>query len=98
MPARQTEGLNYGVKTPFVYASVLLENGHAFAKLGSAFFQCPYDTFQWVSCAPTMTVGGYEPPRGQDDPMVLCLMHSPMTGTKGNLTGREQLRLGRHKI
>ena len=98
LPERQKEGLSYGVKTPFVYASVLLENGHAFTKLGATFFQCPYDTFQWVSCAPTMAVGGYEPPRGPDDPMVLFLMHSPMTGPKGELTGREQLRLGRHKI
>ncbi len=98
MSERQKEGLDYGVKTPFVYASVLLENGRAFGKLGATFFQCPYDTFQWVSAGPTTTVGGYEPPRGPDDPMVLLLMHSPMTDPKGTLTAREQLRLGRHKI
>jgi spermidine dehydrogenase len=100
MPEAQKEGLSYGVKTPFVYANVLLENGRAYSKLGATFFQCPYDPFQWVSTAPNMTLGGYEPPRGPDDPMVVFMMHSPMTLTapEGPSTGRTQLRLGRHKI
>ena len=45
-----------------------------------------------------MTVGGYEPPRGPDDPMVVFMMHSPMTAPEGQISGRDQLRLGRHKI
>ena len=98
MPEAQKEGLRYGVKTPFVYANVLLENGRAYSKLGATLFQCPYDPFQWVSTAPTMTVGGYEPPRGPDDPMVVFMMHSPMTAPEGQISGRDQLRLGRHKI
>ena len=98
MPESQKEGLRYGVKTPFVYANVLLDNGRAYSELGAAFFQCPYDPFQWVSAAPTMTVGGYEPPRGPDDPMVVFMMHSPMTAPESPLSGREQLRVGRHQI
>ena len=98
MPESQKEGLRYGVKTPFVYANVLLDNGRAYSELGAAFFQCPYDPFQWVSAAPTMTVGGYEPPRVPDDPMVVFMMHSPMTAPEGPLSGREQLRVGRHQI
>ena len=98
MPELQKDGLRYGVKTPFVYANVLLDNGRAYSELGAAFFQCPYDPFQWVSAAPTMTVGGYEPPRGPDDPMVVFMMHSPMTAPEGPLSGREQLRVGRHQI
>tara|TARA_B100002003_G_scaffold245259_1_gene272766 strand:- start:328 stop:1233 length:906 start_codon:yes stop_codon:yes gene_type:complete len=100
MSESQKEGLSYGVKTPFVYANVLLENGRAYSELGATLFQCPYDPFQWVSTAPTMTVGGYEPPRGPDDPMVVFMMNSPMTLTapEGPLSGRDQLRLGRHKI
>lgn len=47
-----------------MYANVLLDNGLAFSQLVVEFTQCPYDTFQWVSAAPTMTNGGYEPPRG----------------------------------
>lgn len=100
MSEAQKEGLAYGVKTPFVYANVQLENGRAYSELGATLFQSPYDPFQWVSTAPSMTVGGYEPPRGPDDPMVVFMMHSPMTmpAPEGTLTGRDQLRLGRHKI
>jgi len=98
MSDAQKEGLAYGVRMPFVYANVLLENGRAFSKLGVSITQCPYDPFQWVSAAPTMTTGGYEPPRGPDDPMVVFMMASPTPadGTKG--TTRDLLRMGRHKI
>ena len=98
MPESQKEGLGYGVRVPFVYANVLIDNGQAYSRLGSTLFQCPYDPFQWVSSAPTMTSGGYEPPRGPDDPMVVFMMHVPIlaTGTKGS--GRDLLRLGRHQI
>ncbi|MCZ6712093.1 MAG: NAD(P)/FAD-dependent oxidoreductase [Gammaproteobacteria bacterium] len=77
MPEPQKEGLRYGVKTPFVYANVLLDNGRAFSKLGATMYQCPNDPYQWVSTGPTMTTGGYEPPRGPDDPMVVFMMSSP---------------------
>ena len=73
MSDAQKNGLGYGVRVPFVYANVLLENGQAFSELGVTFTHCPYDPFQWVSAAPTMTSGGYEPPRGPDDPMVVFL-------------------------
>jgi spermidine dehydrogenase len=63
MSEKQKEGLSYGVKIPFVYANVLLENSRAFSKLGVAFTQYPCAPSQWVSAAPTMTTGGYEPPR-----------------------------------
>jgi len=98
MSKSQKGGLSYGVKTPFVYANVLLENGRAYSELGATLFQCPYDPFQWVSTAPSMTIGGYEPPRGPDDPMVVFMMHSPMTEPEQPISARDQLRLGRHKI
>jgi spermidine dehydrogenase len=100
MSAAQKEGLSYGVKTPFVYANVQLDNGQAFSKLDATLFQCPYDPFQWVAAAPYMTVGGYEPPRGPDDPMVVFMMNSPLTqeAPQGKVSGRDQLRLGRHQV
>ena len=100
MPEEQKEGLSYGVKTPFVYANVQLENGRAFSKLNATLFQCPYDPFQWVSSAPSMSLGGYEPPRGPDDPMVVFMMNSPIpvTEPEGPITGRDQMRLGHHTI
>ena len=98
MSDTQKEGLSYGVKTPFVYANVQLENGRAYSKLDATLFQCPYDPFQWVSAAPTVAVGGYEPPRGPDDPMVVFMMHSPMTGPEQSASCRDQLRVARHQI
>ena len=98
MSEAQREGLSYGVKTPFVYANVQLENGRAYEKLGGVLFQCPHDPFQWVSSAPGMSVGGYEPPRGPDDPMVVFMMNSPMTEAQEQGSGRDQLRMGRHRV
>ena len=100
MPESQKTGLAYGVKTPFVYANVQVRDGKAFSKAGATLFQCPYDPFQWVSCAPTVAVGGFEPPRGPEDPMVIFMMHSPMPMTKPDpkLSTRDQLRLARTEI
>ena len=100
MPESQKTGLAYGVKTPFVYANVQVRDGKAFSKAGATLFQCPHDPFQWVSCAPTVAVGGFEPPRGPDDPMVIFMMHSPMPMTKPDpkLSTRDQLRLARTEI
>jgi len=98
MTEQQKDGLRYGVKVPFVYANVLLQNGRAFSKLGVTVSQCPYDPFQWVSAAPTMTTGGYEPPRGPEDPMAVFMMASPTPATREQGTGRDLFRVGRHKI
>ena len=94
----QKEGLRYGVRVPFVYANVLLDNGRAFSKLGVTITQCPYDPFQWVSAAPTMTSGGYKPPSSPDDPMVVFMMSSPTPADGQEGTTRDLLRVGRHKI
>ena len=98
MSEQQKEGLRYGVKVPFVYANVLLDNSRAFSQLGVTITQCPYDVFQWVSAAPTMTTGGYEPPRQPADPMAVFMMSSPTPTTQEPGTGRDLLRVGRHKI
>ena len=97
MSDRQKEALSYGVRVPFVYANVLIDNGRAFSQLGVEFTQCPYDAFQWVSAAPTMTNGGYEPPRSPDDPMAVFMMGSPTPAAEGG-AGRDLYRVGRHKI
>lgn len=97
MSDRQKAALSYGVRVPFVYANVLLDNGRAFSRLGVEFTQCPYDTFQWISAAPTMTNGGYEPPCGPDDPMAVFMMGSPTPAIEGGV-GRDLYRAGRHKI
>ena len=98
MSDQQKEGLSYGVKVPFVYANVLLKNGRAFAGLDTTFTQCPYDPFQWVSAAPTVTSGGYQPPQSLDRPMAAFMMASPTPADIKGMPARELFRLGRHKI
>jgi spermidine dehydrogenase len=98
MPDNQKEALRYGVKIPFVYANVLLDNGHAFSKVGASFVSCPSDSFLVIAAAPPTTSGGYQPPSGPDDPMVVLMMASPTPAPQGNESVRDLLRLGRHKI
>jgi spermidine dehydrogenase len=98
LPQEQIDGLKYGVKTPFVYANVLLRNGHAFSKLGATTYQCPMDPFQLVTTAPPVSVGGYQPPRNSDDPMLMFMMSSPLEKPQEGMTGRDASRMGRHAI
>ena len=98
MSDQQKEGLSYGVKVPFVYANVLLKNGRAFAGLDTTFTQCPYDPFQWVSAAPTVTSGGYQPPQSPDRPMAVFMMASPTPADIKDMSARDLFRVGRHKI
>jgi spermidine dehydrogenase len=98
LPEQQKEALLYGVKIPFVYANVLLDNGRAYSKLGANMITCPYDPFQVLTSAPATTSGGYEPPRGPNDPMAVLMMCSPVPAPKGDETGRDMLRIGRHKV
>lgn len=97
MSEAQKEGLSYGARSPFVYANVLLRNGRAFSKLDVTFTHCPHDPFQWVSSAPTMTNGGYEPPRSPADPMAVFMMGSPTPAVEGS-SARDLYRIGRHQI
>ena len=98
MSKAQKEGLSYGVKVPFVYANVLLKNGRAFAGLETTFTQCPYDPFQWVSAAPTVTSGGYKPPQSLDQPMAVFMMASPTPADLKGTPARDLFRMGRQKI
>ncbi len=98
LPEPQKEALKYGVKTPHVYANVLLKNGLAFDKLGATMVQCPQDPFQIVSVAPTMTNGGYQPPQGPDDPMAVFMMADPTPAPTEKVPGRDLLRMGRHTV
>jgi len=98
LPEAQKEALKYGVKVPFVYANVLITDGQAFSRLGATLVQCPTDPFQFVSAAPNMTVGGYQPPQSAKDPMAILMMAAPTPAPQANESLRDLLRLGRHKI
>ncbi len=100
LPTEQQEALKYGVKVPFVYTNVLLNDGRAFAKLGATLIQCPTDPFQWVSSAPPLALGGYEPPQSASDPMAIFMMSAPTSGPAEGQQAktRDLLRIGRHKV
>ena len=98
MSDAQKQGLSYGEKVPFVFANVLLADGVAFSQLGPTITQCPFDAFQWVVAGPTMTTGGYAPPRAADDPMAILMMGSPTPADDETSSARDLFRRGRHKI
>ncbi|MCP3982916.1 MAG: FAD-dependent oxidoreductase [bacterium] len=98
LPDKQKDALRYGVKVPLVYANVLLDNGRAFSKLGGTLVTCPKDPFTMLSCAPATTTGGYEPPRGPDDPMVVLMMANPTPEPTGDESLRDLLRIGRATV
>lgn len=54
-----------------------MKNGRVFSDLGVTITHGPYDPFKWISAAPTMTTGGYEPPRGPEGPMAVFMMSRP---------------------
>jgi spermidine dehydrogenase len=98
LPEEQKDALRYGVKVPLVYANVLLDNGRAFSKLGATLVTCPKDPFTMLSCAPPTTTGGYEPPRGPDDPMVVLMMANPTPEPTGDESLRDLLQIGRDTV
>jgi spermidine dehydrogenase len=98
IPESQKEALRYGVKVPLVLTNVLLENGHAFSKLGVGQVTCPDDPYVVVTIAPPTTTAGYQPPRGPDDPMVVFMLGVPTVESAGNETSRELLRMAHHKV
>ena len=98
LPEAQKEALRYGVKTPFVYANVLLRDGRAFDRLGATFVTCPDDPFVALSVAPPIAFGGYAPPRGPDDPMAVFMLSAPTPAPKGDESLRDLLRIGRTEV
>ena len=98
IPEHQKEALSYGEKVPYVYANVLLKNGHAFSKVGANLIQCPMDPFQEVSSAPPIRIGGYRPPQKPSDPMAIFMMSAPTPAPQGQQSIRELLRLGRYMV
>ena len=98
LPESQKEALRYGVKVPLVMTNVLVKNGHAFSKLGVGQVYCPDDQYVVVTVAPPTATGGYQPPRGPDDPMVIYMLGVPSVKPTGNETSRELNRMGLEKV
>jgi spermidine dehydrogenase len=98
LPEAQKESLAYGVKTPFIWANVLLKTGAAVQQGGASVYQSPGSFFELVAHAPPVTLGGYEVSAGPDDPMVMFMGHMPAPKGDGSQSARDLFRLGRHKL
>jgi spermidine dehydrogenase len=98
LPESQKEALRYGVKVPLVMTNVLIENGHAFSKLGVSQVNCPDDPYVVVTLPPNTTTGGFQPPAGPDDPMVIYMLGVPSIELADGETSRELLLRARHQV
>ena len=98
LPESQKEALRYGIKVPLVMTNVLVDNGHAFSKLGGGQVTCPNDPYVVVTTAPVTITGGHEPPRGPDDPMVIYMLGVPSVTSTGAETSHDLLKQARHNV
>jgi spermidine dehydrogenase len=97
LPAAQKQALAASVKMPLVYATVAIRNWHAFVKLGVDQIYCPSAFFSNVKLDYPVALGGYGNPREPGEPILLHLVHVPLTPDQG-LSNVEQFRLGRQKL
>jgi len=97
LPGPQKEALALGVKMPLVYANVAIRNWHAFVKLGVDRIYSPKSFFSNIKLDYPVTLGGYRHPRDPAEPILLHMVHIPLTPNQG-LSNVEQFRLGRQKL
>ncbi len=95
LPAKQQEGLRYGVKAPLVYSRVAIRNWNAFKDLGIHQIVAPGGYHSHVALDFPVNIGNYKFPSNPDDPMVLFLLRTPC---KPGLPRRDQYRMGRVEL
>jgi spermidine dehydrogenase len=97
LPPAQQQALALGVKLPLVYVNVAIRNWHAFEKLGIDRIYCPNAFFSNVKLDFPVTLGGYRNPRDPSEPILLHMVHVPLTPNQG-LTNVQQFRAGRARL
>jgi spermidine dehydrogenase len=97
LPAAQQRALALGVKMPLVYVNVAIRNWHPFVKLGVDRIYSPNAYFCNVKLDFPVNLGGYRSPRTPDEPMLLHMIHVPLTPNQG-LTNVQQFRVGRQRL
>jgi spermidine dehydrogenase len=95
MSPEQKGALGYGERMPIVYTNVLIRNWTAFAKLGVRSVTCPGMYHSNFNLGRAIEIGGYQPPRSPDDPMVLHMTRTPCAP---GLARKEQHRRGRRDL
>jgi spermidine dehydrogenase len=97
LPDAQKQALALCVKVPLVYTNVGVRNWHAFIKLGVHRIYSPHGYFVSTKLDYPVSLGGYRNPRDPNEPMLLHMVHIPLTPNQG-LSNVQQFRLGRQRL
>jgi spermidine dehydrogenase len=97
LPDAQKQALALCVKVPLVYTNVCVRNWHAFIKLGVHRIYSPHGYFVSTKLDYPVSLGGYRNPRDPNEPMLLHMVHIPLTPNQG-LSNVQQFRLGRQRL
>jgi spermidine dehydrogenase len=97
LPDPQKQALALDVKLPLVYVNVAIKNWHAFARLGIDRIYCPSAFFCNIKLDFPVSLGGYRHPRDPSEPILLHLIHIPLTPNQG-LSNVQQFRVGRQRL
>jgi spermidine dehydrogenase len=96
LPAAQVAALNDQVKTPLVYANVLIRNFEAFAKLGISGFLAVPGFWSGVALDDPVSIGDYQCAQSPADPVLLHVWSIP--GTGDGSSARDQSSAGRAQL
>jgi spermidine dehydrogenase len=95
LPETQKNALHQLVKVPLVYTSVAIRNWRAFHKLGVAGISAPGSYWSGTRLNWPVDVGDYRSVRSPDDPILLFMVHVPLTP---GMPERDQHRMGRMQL
>jgi len=98
LPAEQKEGLKYGSKIPLVWASVVIKDNTPFKTAGAELYECPNGYFTIVTRSPTTKLRDYQAPNKSGDPMVIFMLHSPVSVDGAGQSARDLFRQARYKM
>jgi spermidine dehydrogenase len=94
--AEQIAALNDQVKTPLVYANVLIRNFEAFKTLGISGFSAVPGFWSGAWIDDPVSMGGYECAQSAADPVLLHVWSIP--GTGDGSSARDQSTAGRYQL
>jgi spermidine dehydrogenase len=97
LPDAQKKALALSVKLPLVYANVAVRNWRAFVNLGVDKIYSPYGFFSNTKLDFPVSLGGYRHPRDPGEPMLVHMVHVPLTPNQG-LSNVQQFRIGRQRL
>jgi spermidine dehydrogenase len=95
LPDPQKAALHELVKVPLVYTSVAIRNWRAFHKLRIAGISAPGSYWTSTRLNWPVDVGEYKSVRSPDDPILLFMLHTPVSA---GLPERDQHRMGRMEL